>query len=133
MPSPIVTVLVVDDHEPFRRFVDSTLEIRPEIQIVGYSSDGADAVYRAEKLEPQLIILDIGLPTLNGIEAARKIRKVVPESKIIFLTHEVSAEAIHEAFKLGAMGYVVKSRAGSDLLHAIEAVLSGKQFLSSHL
>jgi len=77
----MVTVLVVDDHEPFRRFVDSTLEIRPELQIVGYSSDGADAVYRAEKLEPQLIILDIGLPTLNGIEAARKIRKVVPNPK----------------------------------------------------
>jgi DNA-binding NarL/FixJ family response regulator len=133
MPLPTVGVLVVDDYEPFRRFVRSTLETKPELIIVGYASDGAAAVRQAEKLKPQLILLDIGLPTLNGIEAARQIRQVAPESKIIFVTQESSAEMIQKAFRVGAMGYVMKSRAGTDLLHAIETVLSGKQFLSSHL
>jgi DNA-binding NarL/FixJ family response regulator len=133
MPSPTVRVLVVDDYEPFRQFVHSTLETKPELQIVGQASDGAEAVRQAEKLKPHLILLDVGLPTLNGIEAARQIRKVAPESRIIFVTQESSVEAIQEAFKLGAMGYVVKSRAGVELLAAIEAVLSGTQFLSSVL
>jgi DNA-binding NarL/FixJ family response regulator len=96
-------------------------------------SDGAEAVRQAEKLKPQLILLDVGLPTPNGIEAARQIRALVPEFKIIFVTQESSAETIQEAFKLGAMGYVVKSKAGTNLLRAIDLVLSGRQFLSSHL
>jgi DNA-binding NarL/FixJ family response regulator len=133
MPSPTVCVLVVDDYEPFRRFVESTLETKPEFQIIGQASDGAEAVRQAEKLKPELILLDIGLPTLDGIEAARQIRHVAPESKIIFVTQESSAEMIQEAFRVGAMGYVVKSRAGTELLAAIEAVLSGRQFLSSVL
>jgi DNA-binding NarL/FixJ family response regulator len=121
------------DYEPFRRFVHSTLETSSELQIASQVSDGAEAVRQAEKLKPQLILLDVGLPTLNGIEAARQIRALAPEFKIIFVTQESSAETIQEAFKLGAMGYVVKSKAGTNLLRAIDLVLSGRQFLSSHL
>jgi DNA-binding NarL/FixJ family response regulator len=91
-------------------------------------SDGLEAVYKAIEVQPDLILLDIGLPSLNGIDVARQNRKLAPESKIIFLTQESSADAVREARKLGAWGYVVKINAASDLLPALEAVISGKQF-----
>jgi DNA-binding NarL/FixJ family response regulator len=125
-----VRILVVEDFEPFRQFIRSTLEKRRDLQIVCEVSDGLEAVQKAVELKPDLILLDIGLPTLNGIEAARQIRKLVPESNIIFLSQESSAEIVQEAFSLGAWGYVVKTRAGRDLLTAVEAVISGKQFVS---
>src|ERR1700730_19303197 len=87
-----VGVLVVDDHKSFRRFVCSTLGQTPDLQVIGEASDGLEAVQKAQELQPELIVLDIGLPTLNGIEAARRIRKLAPESKIIFLSQESSAD-----------------------------------------
>ena len=128
-----VRVLVVDDFDPFRRFICSTLAKRPELQIVGEVSDGLEAVHKAEELQPDLIVLDIGLPTLNGIEAARRIRKLSPKSKILFLSQESSADAVQEALDLGARGYVVKAHAGSELLLAVGAVLEGRQFISGGL
>jgi DNA-binding NarL/FixJ family response regulator len=125
-----VRVLVVDDFEPFRRFICSTLAKRPELQIVSEVSDGLEAVHKAEELQPDLIVLDIGLPTLNGIEAARRICKLSPKSKILFLSQESSADAVQEALGLGARGYVVKAHAGSELLLAVGAVLEGRQFIS---
>ncbi len=94
-------------------------------------SDGLEAVRKACELRPDLILLDIGLPRLNGIEAARQIRTLVPESKIIFLTQESSAEVVEEALRLGACGYVKKLKAAKDLLAAVQAVVSGNQFVSS--
>jgi DNA-binding NarL/FixJ family response regulator len=126
-------VLVVDDYEPFRRFVCSTLGTRPELQIVGEASDGLEAIQKAEELQPDLIVLDIGLPTLNGIADARRIRKLSPQSKIIFLSQESSADVVQEALSLGALGYVVKTHAGSELLAAVEAVRQGRQFVGSGL
>ena len=126
---PTSRVLIVDDYEPFRRFVCSTLGERPELQVVGESSDGLEAVHKAEDLQPDLIVLDLGLPTLNGIEATRRIRKLSPESKIIVLTQESSADVVQEVLGLGALGYVVKAHARTELLAAVEAVLQGKQFL----
>ena len=121
---------MVDDYEPFRRFVRLTLGKRPELQIVGEASDGFEAVEKAEELQPDLILLDVGLPTLNGIEAARQIHTLAPESKMIFLSQESSADMVQEALSLGAWGYVAKVKAGSDLLPAVEAVLQGKRFVS---
>jgi DNA-binding NarL/FixJ family response regulator len=126
----VSTVLVVDDFEPFRRFICSTLEKRPGLKIVGEASDGLEAVHKAEELQPDLIVLDIGLPTLNGIEAARRILEFCPECKIIFLSQESSADVVEEALGLGAWGYVVKAHAGSELLPAAEAVCRGMQFVS---
>jgi CheY-like chemotaxis protein len=126
-----VRVLVVEDHEPFRQSVCSMLEKRPELQIVGEVSDGLEAVNKAAKLQPDLILLDVGLPSMNGIEAARRIRKLSPKSKILFVTQETSDEVVQEAFNLGAWGYVVKIRTGSDLLPAVDAVRQGKQFVGA--
>jgi len=91
-------------------------------------SDGLQAVEKAQELQPDLILMDIGLPGINGIEAARQIRTLVPNAKIIFLTQESSPEVIQEAKSLGASGYVFKIEAETDLLAAVEAVLHGRQF-----
>jgi DNA-binding NarL/FixJ family response regulator len=126
-----VRVLVVEDSEPFRRFICSMLGKRPELQIIGEVSDGLEAVQRGKELQPDLILLDIGLPTLNGIDAARRIRKVAPHSKLLFVSQESSTEVAQQAFDLGALGYVVKARAGRELLVAVEAVRQGRQFVSA--
>jgi DNA-binding NarL/FixJ family response regulator len=130
---PKVRVLVVDDYEPFRRFICSTLGKKPQLQIVAEASDGLRAVQKSEELQPDLILLDVGLPTLNGIEAARRIRTLSPNSKILFLSQESSADAAQEAFALGALGYIVKAHAGVELLTAVEMVLEDKQFISRGL
>ncbi len=125
-----IRILVVDDYEPWRRFVSSTLCKKRELQVICEASDGLEAVRRAEELQPDLIVLDIGLPKLNGIEAARRIRKLSPESEILFVSQESSADVVQEALSLGALGYVVKAHAGSELLGAVEAVCQGSQFVS---
>ena len=129
MPS----VLVVEDFERFRRFITSTLQTRLGLRVISEVSDGLEAVRKAEELQPDLVVLDIGLPSLNGIEAARRIRKLSPSSKIIFLSQESSSDVVHEALSLGALGYVVKAHAGNELLAAVDAVLQGKQFVSDGL
>ena len=118
---------------PFRAFVASLLGEKPSLRVICEVGDGLQAVKRAQELSPDVILLDIGLPGLNGIEAARQMLKIVPESKIIFLTQETSVELVHEALSLGACGYVIKSQAGSELLGAIEAALEGKRFISRGL
>ena len=129
----IIRVLVVDDFAPWRRFVSSIVEKEPGWQIVCEVSDGLEAVYKAEELQPDLVLLDVGLPELNGIEAARQIRKIVPNLKILFLSASDSVEAVEEALNTGASGYVDKLDAGSELVRAVEAVLQGKLFVSSAL
>src|SRR5882672_8809290 len=93
-------VLVVEDFEPFRRFICSTLERRPDLKIICEVSDGLQAVQKAQELNPDLILMDVGLPGLNGIEAARRIRKLAPKSKIIFLSQESSPDVVQEALDL---------------------------------
>jgi DNA-binding NarL/FixJ family response regulator len=117
-----VRVLVVDDCEPWRRFVCSVLQKQPELEIVGEVADGLAAVQKAGELHPDVILLDIGLPILNGIEAARRIRRNFPDSKILFVSQESSADVVQEALSTGACGYVEKANA-SDLLRVLNAVL----------
>lgn len=109
------------------------LLVRPEWQIVCEVSDGSEAVQRAEELRPDLIVLDISLPKLDGIEAARRIRQVSPNSKIVFLTMDNSPDVAQVALSIGAQGYVHKVQAQSDLLPAIDTVLRGEQFVSNKL
>jgi DNA-binding NarL/FixJ family response regulator len=133
MTLSIIRVLVVDDYELFRRFVCSTLEKRPALRVIREASDGMEGVRLAAELKPDLILLDIGLPTLNGIEAARRIRKLSPESKILFVSMMSSADIVEEALSTGAAGYVLKTKAAEDLIAGVEAVLEGRQFVSSGL
>jgi DNA-binding NarL/FixJ family response regulator len=124
---------VVDDYEPWRRYVVSKLEKVAELQIIGEVCDGLTSVEQAKALQPDLILLDIGLPTINGIEAAKRIREVSPLSKILFVSESRSFEIAEEALKTGATGYVVKSDAATELLPAIKAVLEGRRFISASL
>jgi len=127
-----VHILVAEDFQRFRKLISSTLRARPDWQIICEVGDGLQAVQKAEELQPDLIVLDIGLPKLNGIEAARRIGKLSPRSKILFVTVESSPDVVQEALRLGG-GYVLKAQAERDLLAAVEAVLQGKRFVSSGL
>lgn len=128
-----VRILVVDDNEPFRRFIASTLRDRKNFNVIGEACDGLEAVQRAEALQPDLILLDIGMPELNGLDAARQISKRAPNARIIFLTQESAADVVGEALSLGAWGYVAKVQAGRELLDAVEMVMQGQRFVSSSL
>jgi DNA-binding NarL/FixJ family response regulator len=129
----LVRVLVVDDYEPWRRFFCSTLRKRPELQVIGEASDGLEAVHRAQELQPDLILLDIGLPRLSGVEAARRIREVSRKSRILFASDDCSPYVATEALSTGAVGYVVKRDAVRELLLAVETVLQGETFVSASL
>jgi DNA-binding NarL/FixJ family response regulator len=128
-----ITVLLVDDYEPFRRLTCSMLQETPGIEIIGQASDGFEAVQKTEELRPDLILLDIGLPKMSGIHAARQIAKAVPDCKIIFLSQETSADVVEEGRRVGALAYVAKIDAGKDLLKAIEAAHRGAYLLSSSI
>src|SRR6266850_1178208 len=117
-----VRILLVDDFQPWRSFVASLLQKNPEWQIICEVSDGLQAVQKAEEIQPDLVVLDVGLPNLNGIEAAPSIRKVAPESKILFLSENRSPEIAAAALGAGGHGYVVKSDGASELLVAVRAV-----------
>jgi CheY-like chemotaxis protein len=127
---PAVRTLVVEDHEPFRRYFCSTLEQRAGFRVIGLASDGLEAIQKAQELQPDLILLDVGLPKLNGLEAARQMRKLAPLAKILFISQEFSFDMVETALRLGASGYVHKIRVQSDLLPAIESVLRDKYFVS---
>jgi CheY-like chemotaxis protein len=103
------------------------------LQVIGVASDGLEAVLNTEALQPDLILLDIGLPKLDGIEAARRIRKAAPESKILFLSQESDIDLTRAALSAGGHGYVVKSDAEDELIAAIEAVMKGKRYVSRTL
>ena len=133
VPSSIVTVLVVDDFEPWCRLVCSMLQKLPELRIVGEVSNGLEAVEKAKELRPDLILLDIGLPGINGNEVARRIRECSPNTKILFASEGSSPDVAEAALRTGARGYVVKMDAGTELLPAVDAVLRGERFISSSL
>ena len=126
-------VLLVDDFEPWRRAIRSTLTAHGPLRIVGEAADGLEAVQKAQKLKPDLVLLDIGLPRLNGIEAARRVRKVLPETKILFLSQGNDVDVVMAVLSDGAQGYVVKAEVGRELLPAIGLVLRGEKFVSSRL
>jgi DNA-binding NarL/FixJ family response regulator len=131
--SLIYRVLVVDDYEPWRRHIESAIGASPRWQVVGEAADGLDAVHKAEVLRPDLILLDIGLPVLNGIEAARQILARDAHRRILFLSQNPSWAVVEAALGTGGPGYVLKSDAGRDLLSAMEAVVEGQRFISRSL
>lgn len=124
---------MVDDFDPWRRAIRSTLKEHPVLQIVGEATNGAEALQQAEELKPDLILLDISLPVLNGIEAARRMHEIVPEAKILFVTSNVDKDVADAALKNGAYGYILKADGKSELLRAINAVLRGEKVVSKRL
>jgi DNA-binding NarL/FixJ family response regulator len=128
-----VRTLVVDDFSSFRRRVCWMLEENPEVRLIGEAADGAEAVQKAVEFQPDLILLDSDLPKLSGIEAARQIRKVVPKSKILFVSQDSNPEVVQAAFQLGARGYVIKSDAARELLTAVKSVIQGARYVSRAL
>lgn len=130
---PSIRLLLVDDHEAVRRGVRLVLAGNPNIEVVGEATNGEEAVEKATELRPEIILLDITLPGISGIEAARIIRKASPDSLIVFLSQHDSLRIVKDALGDGASGYVVKSDAGRDLLNAIEAAHMGRVFVSRTL
>jgi DNA-binding NarL/FixJ family response regulator len=123
----------VDDFAPWRGFIFELLKQRPNIRVIDQAADGLEAVQKAEELQPDLILLDISLPALNGIAAAREIRKCAPKSKILFVSASLEADIVESALSAGGHGYVHKLDVATCLWQGIDAVLLGKQFLSCGL
>jgi DNA-binding NarL/FixJ family response regulator len=128
-----VGVLIVDPFEPWRRFVVLILQDNRDLQIIGAASSGLEAVQKAKVLQPDLVVMDVSLPELDGIDAARQIRTVAPMCKILFLSRESDPDLARAAFREGARGYVLKEDLVRDLTVAVRMVLEGKRFVSQGL
>ena len=120
--------MIVDDFEQWRRSMYSILAEDADLEVVGESGDGLDAVQKSGELLPDLVLLDIELPKMNGLDAARQIRRVSPRTKILFLSSYHSIEVMREALKIGA-GFVVKADAARDLLSIVRAVVRNEPFV----
>ena len=128
-----IQILVVDDHPVVRRAICSLLSSDPVLNVICETSDGEKAVEKAEEFQPDLVLMDISLPGISGIEAARRIRRVSPQSQIIFLSQHDSLQMVRDALNVGGHGYVTKIDAGLELLKAIRTVREGKQFVSQRI
>ena len=125
-------ILIVDDYEPWRRYVRSILADDADLGIVGESADGLDAIKQSEELQPGLVLLDINLPGINGLEVARRVYGVAPETKVLFVSSSQSVEVMREALKNGA-GFVMKSDAQRDLLPIVQAICKNQPFVRFRL
>ena len=128
-----VRILVVDDAAHWHKFVDFILRIAPELEIVSHASSGHEAVTKAEEFRPSVVLLDIGLPGISGLEAGRRILASIPDTKLIFLTVQADLDLVHEALRTGAAAYVLKTDAASQLVTAIQSAMNGQVFLSHSL
>jgi CheY-like chemotaxis protein len=123
-------ILVVDDFAPWRGFLKTLLVVTPEWQIGGEAINGADALKKAQELQPDLVLLDIDLPDVSGIDLARQLQIVAPNTKIVFLTAQSSCDIANVALSTGALGYLLKSQVISELLPALKSVFSNNRFVS---
>lgn len=125
-----IRLLLVDDHPIVREGIKSALSTKKNISIVGEAATGEEAMVKARKLSPDVILMDINMPGMSGLETSRRLRKSVPDSKILALTMHENREYVLEMTQLGARGYVFKDSSPSELLRAIEAVHAGEFFFS---
>jgi DNA-binding NarL/FixJ family response regulator len=124
-------IILADDHVLLTDAIAKMLEV--DFDIVGTFHDGTELVQSAAELNPDLIILDIGMPKMNGLVAGQRLKRIIPKAKLIYLTMSLERDLAAEAFRLGASGYVVKNSAATELVHAIHEVLSGRTYLSPFL
>lgn len=125
-----IRVVIVDDHALFRRGLDRVLSDEPDIEVVGEAADGVDAVTRARELAPDIVIMDVRMPRASGIEAARTIRAVLPETKVIMLTVSDLEEDLYDAVRAGVNGYLLKEVAIEEVADAVRAVAAGHSLVS---
>ena len=128
-----VRILLAEDFKPYRAAITSLLAAHSHFGVVCETSTGIEAVEKAKHLKPDLILIDIGLPDLSGLEAARRIHDLVPTAKIVFLTQETAVDLVAEALNVGASGYILKQKAWTDLLPGLAAILEGRRFVSDGL
>jgi|ERR1700722_1200852 DNA-binding NarL/FixJ family response regulator len=124
----VVRVLLVDDHPVVRQGLRTLLSGRPELQVVDEASDGLEAVEKVAELQPDVVVLDVTMPRMNGIEACRVIKQKNPQLEVLFVTQHDSPQMMREALAAGARGYVVKSNLARDLVEAVEAVSQHREF-----
>jgi len=130
---PVKQILLVDDSLPWQRFVREMFESEADLKIIATATDGSEAIQKARELQPDVILMDISLPGLNGFEATRQIRTLSPASKILFLSEHSSTDLIEAALQVGGSGYVWRSNCRSHLLTAITVILRDQQFVSRRL
>ncbi|HEY3898505.1 MAG TPA: response regulator transcription factor [Chthoniobacter sp.] len=128
-----IRILLADDHEVVRRGLRTLIEMHADWKVCAEAADGRKAVLLAEELQPDLIILDLSMPELNGLEAARRIVAANPRSRVLMLTMHETEQFIRESFAAGARGYILKTDAGRDLIAGVEALLRGEIFFTSRL
>jgi len=128
-PERKVRVLIADDHPIIRRIVRSTLQANPRLEVCGEAENGAEAIEEAKKLKPDVVVLDVSMPVLNGFDSAREIKKTLPESAIVILSQNADQHYVEEARKIGVQAYVAKARAGEALVKAVEGAALGDDFL----
>ena len=124
------TVIVVDDHAVIRRGVQGILQAFPEWKVCGEAENGQEAVTLAQTVKPEIIIMDVSMPRLNGLEATRIIHNILPSTKILLLTLHSSSELVRSAFRAGARGYVLKSDAENELVRALNVLAGDGTYVS---
>jgi DNA-binding NarL/FixJ family response regulator len=127
---PAVSILIADDHELVRKGIRMVLEARPGWEVVAEANNGRDAVKKAQQTKPNVAILDISMPQLNGLEAARQIAKTLSQTKVLILTMHEADPMIQQILEAGAQGYLLKSDASLDLVAAVDALLRNKTFFT---
>ena len=125
-----IKIFLADDHTIVRQGLAKLLEAEPNIKVVGEAQDGREAVNKAQNLSPDIVIMDIAMPLLNGIEATRQIKKILPQTKIIILSMHSHDRYISELINLGASGYLLKDSTGGEIVKAVSAAMKGDVYLS---
>jgi two-component system response regulator NreC len=123
-------ILLADDHTILRAGLKMMLNAQPDMEVVGEAQDGRQSIYEAQRLHPDIILMDITMPDMNGIEATRQIKKLLPEAKVLMLTMHENDEYVFQALRAGASGYLLKEAADTDLIRALHVVYSGQFYLS---
>ncbi len=129
----MINVFLADDHMAIRDGMSALIEVEQDIQVVGTAGDGRQAVQQIKKIQPDIVVMDIAMPDLNGIDATRQISETCPAVKVIMLSMHDSSEHIYQALKAGAKGYLLKESAGKEVVTAIHAVNSGRRYLSERI
>ncbi|MBA2284033.1 MAG: response regulator transcription factor [Ktedonobacteraceae bacterium] len=125
-----IRILLADDHTILRAGLKMMLNAQPDMEVVGEAHDGRQAIHEAQRLQPDIVLMDITMPDINGIEATRQLKKLLPEARVLILTMHENDEYIFQALRAGASGYLLKEAADTDLIYALHIIQSGQFYLS---